>query len=315
MDVHFDINYSSRDMRSRIYDGDIVILRATAATKALVAHARVLIEEAFAPLDPRHAHDQLSVMECVEILSRLKPHFIHHADTQELLRRVLLEYGCDPEKTYQDVPRLRVAYPSNFLTTGIAYAHHPHRDTWYSAPKSQINWWMPLYQFLPEQGMAFHPQYWDRPVANNSDEFNYYQWNAVGRKNAAQEVGKDTRVQPRPQEPLTLEPQICFVTPPGGTIVFSAAQLHSTIPNTTDWSRWSIDFRTVDIDDVVAHIGAPTGDSRSTGTSLRDFKRMADFAPMPEEIAGSYDDGSAAAGVSVYRPEAVSPVKETRTGV
>ena len=304
MDVHIDVGYSSDEMRTRIYRGEIVILSATPATKALVDHARALIEAAFAPRDPRHAHEHLSVAECVEILTRLKPHFIHHADTQKLLRQVLLEYGCDPQKTYQDVPRLRVAYPSNFLTSGIAYAHHVHRDTWFSAPKSQINWWMPIYQFLPEQGMAFHPQYWNRSIANDSDQFNYYQWNAVGRKNAAKEIGKDTRAQPHPQEPLNLEPQVCFVVPPGGTIVFSAAQLHSTIPNSTDWSRWSIDFRTVDIDDVVARTGAPTDDSRCTGTSLRDFKRMADFAPMPEEIAESYDTGLLGAGVAVYRPEA-----------
>jgi len=311
MDVHVDGGYPSTVMRSKIYRGEIVILSPTAATKALVAHAAALTEAAFAPHDPRLAHKHFTVAECVEILTQLKPHFIHHPETQLLLRDVLGAYGCDPGRTYQDVPRLRVAFPSDFLTAGIAYAHHPHRDTWYSAPKSQINWWLPIYPFLPEQGMAFHPQYWNRKIVNDSEQFNYYRWNAEGRKNAAKETGVDTRYQPRAQEALNLEPQICFVTPPGGTIVFSAAQLHSTIPNVTDTARWSIDFRTVDIGDVAEDIGAPIDDSLCTGTSLRDFKRMADFAPMPEEIAKAFDSGSLSAGVTVFRPDPHADQSET----
>ena len=72
-----------------------------------------------------------------------------------------------------------------------------------------------------------------------------------------------------------------FVVPPGGVIVFSGAQLHSTVPNTTNVVRWSIDFRTINIDDIVSKRGAPNTDSASTGTSLRDFLRVADFAPIP----------------------------------
>jgi len=121
----------------------------------------------------------------VQILSRLKPQFIHDPRTRFLLRDLLLGYGCNASNTYQDVPRLRAAYPASYLTTGIAYAHHPHRDTWYSAPPCQLNWWMPLYDFDANQGMAFHPAYWDRAIANGSSDFNYYRWNAVGRQNAA----------------------------------------------------------------------------------------------------------------------------------
>jgi hypothetical protein len=94
-----------------------------------------------------------------------------------------------------------------------------------------------------------------------------------------------------------------FVVPPGGTIVFSGAQLHSTVPNTTDVVRWSIDFRTINIDDVVNKRGAPNRDSASTGTSLRDFLRAADFAPIPEEIVLAYDDGVPTGGVAVFKPE------------
>jgi len=151
--------------------------------------------------------------------------------------------------------------------------------------------------------MAFHPRYWNRGVKNGSRDFNYYRWNAESRKNASQHIGRDTRVQPHAEEPLELEPEMRFVVPPGGVIVFSGAQLHSTVPNTTNVVRWSLDFRTINIDDVVTNRGAPNRDSGSTGTSLRDFLRVADFAPIPEEIVAAYDDGMPAGGVAIFKPE------------
>jgi hypothetical protein len=300
--VLFDPPRIDETWRSEIYDGGIIILSPSPEMLALVEHTRGMVEDAFAPLDPQRAHESLPVEKCVEILAKLKPGYIHHPRTKQLIQDVLGAFGCSPDKTYQDVPRLRCAFPSYYLTTGIAYAHHPHRDTWYSAPMCQFNWWSPIYEFVAENGMAFHPRYWRRGVKNGSGDFNYYRWNAESRKNAAQHVGEDTRVQPHAEEPLELEPEVRFVVPPGGVIVFSGAQLHSTVPNTTNTVRWSIDFRTINFDDVVGKRGAPNTDSASTGTSLRDFLRVADFVPLPEEVVARYDDGVPADGVAVYNP-------------
>ena len=150
--------------------------------------------------------------------------------------------------------------------------------------------------------MAFHPRYWGRGIKNGSRSFNYYQWNAEGRKNAAQHIGRDTRVQPHAEEPIELEPEMRFVVPPGGVIVFSGAQLHSTVPNTTNMVRWSIDFRTVNLDDVISRRGAPNSDAACTGTSLRDFLRAADLSPMPEDIIAEHDLHIPRDGVAVYKP-------------
>jgi hypothetical protein len=300
--VFFDPPRDDKAWRNMIYDGDIIILSPTPEMHALVQHTRGMIEEAFAPVDPRRAHESLAVERCVEILSVLKPTYIHHPQTKELIQRVLNAFGCSSEKTYQDVPRLRCAFPKDYLTTGIAYAHQPHRDTWYSAPMCQFNWWAPMYEFVSENGMAFHPRYWNRGVRNGSHKFNYYRWNAESRKNAAQHIGRDTRVQPHAEEPLELAPDARFVVPSGAVIVFSGAHLHSTVPNTTNIVRWSIDFRTVNIDDVVNKRGAPNTDSASTGTSLRDFLRVADFSPIQEDIVAAYDDGVPVDGVAIFKP-------------
>ncbi len=85
------------------------------------------------------------------------------------------------------------------------------------------------------------------------------------------------------------------MTPPGGTIVFSAAQLHSTVPNTTDRTRFSIDFRTVNLDDLAEGIGAPNIDSECTGTTLRDFVRASDLEPLPDDLIASHGKPAAIA--------------------
>ena len=302
MDIVFNPSCSDQKRRELAYSGALLVLPATATSMALTEHARQMICQAFSGRDPRHIHRALAVPETVDIMTRLKPAFIHHSETRQLLRNVLLEAGCAPADTYQDVPRLRAAYPSTYLTTGIAYAHHPHRDTWYSAPPCQLNWWMPLWDYEAEQGLAFHPNYFGTPIANSSGSFNYYRWNADGRKNAAQHTKSDTRVQPRSLEPLVLEPALRPVVPAGAMIVFSGDQLHSTVPNHTDLARWSIDFRTVSLGDLESRRSAPVPDSACTGTSLRDFRRVLDFEAMPDATVARYDSGQVDDGVAVYAP-------------
>ena len=140
--------------------------------------------------------------------------------------------------------------------------------------------------------MAFHPRYFDRPVKNSSAVYDYDEWSRTGRKQAAQQISKETRQQPEPEEPLELDPDLRVVTPVGGVLIFSGAQMHSTVPNTTGRTRFSIDFRTVNIDDLVNGVSAPNVDAACRGTTLRDFVQAADLSPIPEEIIEPYDAGA-----------------------
>jgi hypothetical protein len=251
----------------------------------------------------------MPVERYVAIVAPLKPQFIHHPESKRLIRGILDEMGADPEATYLDVPRLRMVTSDAYLTSGVGYAHHPHRDTWYSAPPSQVNWWLPIYPMQAENSMAFHPHYWEKPVRNSSRRFNYYQWNAIGRAGAANHIKSDTRDQPKPEEAIQAEPAVRFVTEPGGMILFSGAHLHSTVPNTSGVTRYSIDFRTIDINDAKANRGARNVDWECTGTSLRDFRRGTDLEQVPEEVAALYDPDGPASGVAVYRPMAAAAVQ------
>jgi len=294
MNLLFDSTLDDLQRRKELYQGAVFVYSPSPAGLELCEFARELIELAFRPHDPRKVQDHMDVEQCVQILADLKPRFIHHPRSKKLLQRLLSERGCNLEQTYFDVPRLRTAFPSDYLSSGIAYAFHPHRDTWYSAPFSQINWWFPIYDICAENSMAFHPRYWDEPVVNNSRSYNYYEWNRICRQTAAQHVKEDKRVQPRPQVSLRPDPQVRVLANVGGVMMFSAAQLHSTVPNTCGMTRYSIDFRTVDLDDVWNRQGARNIDSAATGTTMCDYIRATDFTHLPENAIALYFDGTEA---------------------
>jgi len=298
------IDYKTNDdfRRAELYAGQLFVYSPCPSAVKLCEFARELIAEAFGSIDPLKAHEQTSIEDCATILAKLKPQFIHHPKSKEYLQGILSELGCDPTKTYFDVPRMRSAYPSDYLTSGIAYAFHAHRDTWYSAPFCQLNWWMPIYPVNAHNCMALHSNYWARGIRNSSETYNYYRWNQENRQSAAQHVKSDTRVQPRAQEPLELDPQIRLVCDVGGIFIFSAAHLHSTVPNTSGIARYSIDFRTVHLDDVWNRRGAANVDSACTGTTMRDYLRASDLTHLPQEAIKLYDDGTEIVGRLVYEP-------------
>ena len=148
--------------------------------------------------------------------------------------------------------------------------------------------------------MGFYPNHFASPVMNNSEIYNYYRWNEQSRATAAQHIKTDTREQPKPQEEVK-GPSIRYLPQPGGCILFSGAQLHETIANTSGVARYSIDFRTVHLDDVRAHRGAPNIDSRSTGSTLRDYlKASSPSEKLPDELVAEYDDGSEVDAAILY---------------
>lgn len=289
--IFFDRKIGDDERRQLIYQGDLFVYSPTVNTRAFVAFAQELIKDAFGDLEPMKAQYELPVEEYVAILKSLKPKFIHHPKSKAFLQAILQEVGCDPELTFFDVPRMRSSTSDGYLTSGIAYAFHPHRDTWYSAPMCQINWWLPIFEVESGNVMAFHPKYFDRAVKNGSKDYNYQNWKTTSRFNAAKHIKKDTRKQPKPEEDIELFPQTRIVTEPGGMILFSGAHLHSSVPNQTGSTRFSIDFRTVHQGDLEQNIGAPNVDCACTGTTMEDYLRTSDLGKLPDHITEKYMAG------------------------
>jgi hypothetical protein len=286
--VHFDSPMSDDDRRRRLFAGDLFVYSPTPHSTALVAFARELSERAFAPHFPPDAQHHLAGPDYVRILADLKPTFINHPRSAELVRGVLTDLGADPEQTYFDVPRLRTM-TSEYLNAGLTLQFGSHRDTWFSAPMAQLNFWIPVYDVTESNVMAFHPNYFAVGVRNSSRTYDYARWVAYGRPAAARQVHTETREQPRVEQELELEPDLRVITPPGGVLIFSGAHLHTTVPNTSGRTRFSIDFRAVNRGDVESGAGARNVDSECTGTTLGDFRRVSDQSPLPAELVRAYD--------------------------
>lgn len=82
----------------------------------------------------------------------------------------------------------------------------------------------------PDNAVGFYLRYFKEPVRNNSEIYNYYEWNAKNRATAAQHVKSDTREQPKVQqelEPVTVR----FLPPSGGIIIFSGVELTAEVTN------------------------------------------------------------------------------------
>jgi hypothetical protein len=300
--VFFDAHFTDEVRREHLYAGNLFTFSPRQSTRALADFARRMINDAFAPRDPQSAQFDMPIQEFAGALAELKPRFINHPHSKELLRDILAEFECDLTRTYFDVPKMRSMASGDYLRSGIALAFDPHRDSWFASPLCQVNWWIPIFEIGPDDSMAFHPYYWDKAVRNGSSEYNQYEWNRVGRKTAAQYTKVDTRKIPRPEEPIDLDPQIRLIPQAGGAIQFSGAQLHSTVPNTAGRTRFSIDFRTVHLDDVMNLGGAPNLDSAPTGTTLWELLRADDFSRMDQSIIRLYDPNPPEEGL-VFEPQ------------
>lgn len=286
--IFYDSKHDDFVRRQNLYDGAIYVYSPTSVARELCEFTQEFCKKHFAPHFPPNAHEGFEVDQYVEVLKKLKPAYIHHEKCKQLLSRFLVDLGCDANDTYFDVPRLRTACPHDYLTSGMAYAFKPHRDSWYSTPMCQLNWWMPIFRATEDNCMAFHLKYWEKPVRNSSSGFNYQEWNEHGRKQAHSQGKKDTRIQSEAIEEIDLDPQIRIVCEPGSIIVFSAAQLHSTVPNSTQETRISIDFRTVNLIDMKSKQGAPNYDGESTGTTAGDYLRCSQFTKLPMELIDEY---------------------------
>ncbi len=306
--IYYDSRMTDDERRAALFDGQLFVYSPTKESLAFIEFARQVIRRGFGDWDPETAQYHMPVEQYAEVLTRMKPEFIHHAESKTHLQALLTAMGCDPGKTYFDVPKMRSSTSDKYLTTGIAYAWHPHRDTWYSAPACQINWWIPIYDIRSDNAMAFHPRYWNVPVANSSKGYNYYEWNQKFRGgHVGQFLKEDPRPLPKPLEPLDLDPQVRLIVPAGGIILFSAAQMHSSVPNTSGRTRFSIDFRVVHEDDVAGMRGAPRVDEECTGTTMRDYLRVKDLGHIPDPLVALYDDETNVAGKLIYGHESKVP--------
>jgi len=97
--IYFDKRISDEARRQQLYGGQLFVYSATPGSEKLVELARELIAQAFGPLDPETAQY-----------------------SKKFIQEILAGLGCDLDKTYFDVPRMRTAMSDNYL---VAYEPGP----------------------------------------------------------------------------------------------------------------------------------------------------------------------------------------------
>ena len=185
---------------------------------------------------------------------------------QDLLKKLNLKN----EDIFFDKPKIQVVTFNKYLESGVGYAYKPHRDSWYAGPISQLNFWMPIFDVDQNSTLAFYPKYWNMKLPNSSNEFDYDNWKKNFRKSAIKNIKKDSRKHPLPLEKVDFEDELKVVCNTGDLIVFSGNHLHGTVPNTSNKTRFSIDFRIISRKFYQKKLGNNI-DTHSKGSTISDF--------------------------------------------
>jgi hypothetical protein len=275
------------ERRNRIFAGGIFVYSAPAASKALVDWGRELIDDAFRfSGDVRRAHRDLQVEKFVELAGPAKSSFTNSERTKKLCQELIVATGCDPDLTYFDLPRMRIAPPGEYLTAGVSYAYKPHRDTWYAHPRQLVNYWAPMFDAETGHVMPMYVQYFGKALPNESEQWDYDNWVQNARFAAASNVKTEARKHPVPSVDLGETLDLRIVPNAGDLMLFSTCQLHASPRNDTDVIRYSYDLRTLQIEDIQRGRGPANVDAKATGSTLRDFLRVSDLKPLePSQLA------------------------------
>jgi hypothetical protein len=282
MNIIVDPQLPGDELRQQLYAGNLVILTRLRMLNDFVDYTRDQLVELFKPYDPEHVHEHIDPPEMARILGEWKPRFIHSDRSKKMVCAIIEEAGFAPDQTHYDLPKPRTSFPQGHLTTGVAFAFPWHRDSWYSAPAQQINWWLPIFPVRETNAMSFDPASFARAVPNTSDAFDYYRNNA-SRLTTAKQVTTEQQARPAAVNHQP-DQQLVIIPAPGQVLLFAGTQLHVSIPNTSGLARYSVDFRTVDVADLLAGRGAPLVDVHCTGTAIRDFLSVADGSAFDEDL-------------------------------
>ncbi|MBW3603954.1 MAG: phytanoyl-CoA dioxygenase family protein [Actinobacteria bacterium] len=269
------------DWRSQVFAGTLLIVPQVAPLTAFRAYVEQLLDEAFAPSAPPAAQDELAAADFMARIEQLRTWLRGDAHARQLLIPVLAHFGLEPSTTFWDRLNVRV------LPAGARPQHEAdlalgaHRDTWSSNVYAQVNWWLPLYPVTAERAVAFYPRHWDTPVPNDSGGWDLDQLRRERREGAAPTVP----LVPSPTGTVDPSDAVAVVIQPGDLLLFSGAHLHATVPNTSGVPRFSVEIRTVALDDVRAGRGAPNVDGAAPRVPWNWFRRVDDRTPLSDVLA------------------------------
>ena len=247
-------------------------MRGTNSLSEIITYSKNIINKHFGNYkNVQKAQEELDVKDYIEIIMKIKNDFTNSSKTDEIIKSMFQKLDIQDEDIFFDKPKIRIVTYNHYLESGAGYVFKPHRDSWYAGPKSQLNFWFPIFDVDHDSTFAIYPNYWNKEVKNSSENFDYEIWKKKFRFTAKEHVKRDTRNHPLAIEEIDKSKEFRLVCNAGDLVVFSGCHLHGTIPNISNKTRFSIDLRILSKEFYKNNIGNNI-DSKSTGSTIEDFK-------------------------------------------
>ncbi|MEO0368807.1 MAG: hypothetical protein AAF197_08480 [Pseudomonadota bacterium] len=260
---HIDTALSPNDFSERIFAGAALVVGNNKAMRACRNVVALFIETYLGDrnldVDITKLHESLDRTDYLTLIDELRTSLKSNTSALDLFLSAIEECGFDKRETFFDHLTLRVVPPETSHKDGYASYIGPHRDTWGSKCHAQLNWWAPIYTITAERTLGFFPDYWSRPIANDTDS-----WDFNGFLAARSENKRSERVPypsaPTPTQAVNMEQAVPVIVEPSELLCFSGAHLHTTIPNQSQLARVSLELRTMHTMHDELNLSAPNID-------------------------------------------------------
>ncbi len=260
--------------RMALYGGTVFQRPATAASRALADAVLELLRAELGGEDERARASSLDAASLFGCIGRVRRALYTEARWHQAVREVIGALGFSPAEYAFDPLRLRTVLSGGHHLAAAAPVYVGHRDTWYAHPQNALTWWIPLDDLAAAETFAFYPDMFAVPVRNDSEIFDYDAWVRdgwdlkIGWQNSA--AGQRARYPASSADHGALRSQ-GFDCRKADNLIFAAAHLHRTLPQTTGRTRFSLDFRIAHLGDFQSGVGAPNVDNRSRGSVMPDY--------------------------------------------
>lgn len=275
--MHYSIDKKEnwQNIKNRCFEGEVFIQPPSPASVRLISFLQDAFFKANNFAMHPQLHDESSVPQIMDALHKARALITPPSTSMPLIHNVINEMDDAPARgMHGDVLRLR-SMPHMAHKQGLSpHSYSAHRDCWYANPQSQINIWIPIFDVTPGQSFAFFPKYFDTAIANSSANFDYDNWSKnVGFQKHTKKT--DLSAYPVPTEDIIDPAGAAFEAVAGSRVIFSPSHLHQTSLNETGLSRFSVDFRVVETEDIASGAGAPNVDNASRGHAEQDYHPVA----------------------------------------
>ena len=160
-----------------ILNGDIHIIKNTNSLTSMINYSKNIINKQFHDFqDVQKAQEKIDLKDYVEIIMKIKNDFTNSIETNQMMASLLKQLNLKNEDIFFDKPKIRVVTYNKYLESGAGYIFKPHRDSWYAGPKSQLNFWFPIFDIDLNSTFVIYPNYWQKNILNSSENFDYEMW-------------------------------------------------------------------------------------------------------------------------------------------